>query len=85
MALNSVDFLLSEHVILEVNGTYWHADPRFYPDGPVHVSQKRTVEIYTKKMELLHSIGFQVIEIWEHDIKLNAHDAVISALNKIAN
>src|SRR5699024_281803 len=36
-----VDFMLSDGRALEVNGTFWHTDPRVYPDGPTFPAQVR--------------------------------------------
>ena len=64
-----VDFCLSDNKVLEVNGTYWHADPRVYPNGPEFPSQKQTVERYKKKIASLQSLGITIIELWELDLR----------------
>lgn len=78
-----VDFELPNKIVIEVNGTYWHSDPRFYPDGPIHKSQINVDRAYTKKMKVLKKLGYQVVEIWEHDVDQDATTAVVSALRKI--
>lgn len=62
-----VDFLLPNNRVLEINGTFWHSDPRKYPKGPVHESQKKTVKRYKRKLALLKSLGYTVLELWEAD------------------
>lgn len=65
-----LDFYIpSKNLAIEVNGTFWHADPRFYPDGPIHECQQRVAEKYKRKSEYLQEHGFRLIELWEHDIK----------------
>lgn len=73
------DFWLTEiGVALEVNGTYWHADPRVYPAprGPVQI---KCVERYNRKLDLCKRLGIRVIEVWELDLKKSPADAVLRA------
>lgn len=75
-----VDFLLDDKTVVEVNGTFWHSDPRAYPKGPIHASQHRVLKIYARKMTALKKMGIRVIEIWEIGIMDNATKAVREAL-----
>ncbi len=75
-----VDFKLDERTVIEVNGTYWHADPRVYSPDDLHVSQRRTLANYVKKMDALKSMGIRVIEIWELDFKQDPAGTVKAAL-----
>lgn len=76
-----VDFYLPEHhTALEVNGTFWHTDPRVYPNGPTHKSQKRTAIAYERKRKMLQKQGIRLIEVWELDFKNDAHACVKTAL-----
>lgn len=71
-----VDFWLTRReVVLEVNGTYWHADPRVYP-VPKEGLQARCVARYERKKKALLEMGVQVLEVWESDIKTDPTDAV---------
>lgn len=64
------DFWLSDpEAVVEVNGTFWHADPRIYPDGPVSCSQIRNAERWAKKMIAYQRVGVPVIVVWEADIR----------------
>lgn len=75
-----VDFyLVGSNQILEVNGTFWHSDPRLYPNGPEYQSQKELAEKYRKKIKFLKSKGYVVKEIWELDVEKNPVEAVRSA------
>lgn len=78
-----IDFLLKNRVALEVNGTFWHADPRSYPDGPIYPSQRRTAEGYARKSRLLRELGYCLVDIWEADIKESLVDAVDGVLRCI--
>lgn len=74
-----VDFRLSPTRVIEVNGTFWHADPRFYPDGPQSPAQLRTADRYRKKIAALDELGIEVVEIWEADIDKDVVQAVATA------
>lgn len=75
-----LDFLLISGEALEVNGTYWHADPRVYPDGPVHASQRRSHVLYERKRAALARLGVPLLEVWELDIEADPAKAVKAAL-----
>src|SRR6266487_844556 len=81
--LACVDFELDDKVVVEVNGTYWHSDPRFYPNGPIHKSQVHGHKTYTKKVRGLLELGYRITEIWEYDIQIDPTKAVTDALQKI--
>lgn len=76
-----VDFLLENKVILEVNGSFWHADPRLYPDGPKKPSQRKTVANDKRKAKILKELGYSLIVIWEIDIRENPQNAVSMLLS----
>lgn len=73
-----VDFFLEPNIVIEVNGTYWHADPRVYKK--MDSTQKRANSRYQKKMQHLNMLGFVVKELWEIDIRENAIDAISAVL-----
>lgn len=75
------DFYLPvTNTVLEVNGSFWHVDPRVFPNGPTHASQRRTLSKYARKMGLLAAQGIPVIEVWEQDLKADPHGSVQKAL-----
>jgi len=79
-----VDFMVGSKTVIEVNGTFWHADNRFYPDREnLSPSQRRTVERYCKKIDLLAKRGLNLIEIWEHDLSECCESAVSNAVRRI--
>ncbi len=79
-----VDFLLNGRFALEVNGTFWHADPRFFPDGPVYAAQRRTVTRYTAKVAALQALHVPLIEVWEADLEQGFVNAIGDALRGVA-
>lgn len=76
-----LDFMLDNGTALEVNGSYWHCDPRVYPNGPTKASQIRTAEQYEKKRAALKRLGIPLREVWELDIKADPVSAVRAALD----
>ena len=68
-----VDFKLGNKVI-EYFGTYWHADPRKYPDDNIMI-QKRKGAVSAKSIrdddneyiEQLAKAGYELLVVWELD------------------
>ena len=57
-------FVLSKNLLIEVNGTVWHRDPRFYKmtDDVKFIHQKDA-----EKINLAKKCGYDIIVIWQHD------------------
>lgn len=64
-------YLIDYDLIIEIDGDYWHANPLFYPNGPITKQQKYRVE--TDKRKYLHydKNNLKYIRIWENDILKN--------------
>lgn len=65
------DFRIKDGPIIEINGTYWHSDPRVYEGKELNRTQKRNaaVDEYKKKWALMH--GIPIYYVWEKDIREN--------------
>ena len=61
------DFLLEDGRIIEFNGSYFHSDPRVYPDGPKYDLQKVVQERWDIKMGACEELGYDVLVLWEAD------------------
>jgi G:T-mismatch repair DNA endonuclease (very short patch repair protein) len=72
-------WLIDAAGVIEVNGTYWHCDPRAYPAGPINAMQSRCVAKYRRKLELYERLGMRVGEVWEMDLKQEPREAVLRA------
>ena len=71
------DFLLECHsVAVEVNGTYWHSDPRAYPNGPKYKTQRKNIRAWNRKLDQAKRQGIRVLVLWEMDLK-NADDMYV--------
>jgi len=62
---------LEKKKIIEVNGTYWHADSRVYPKDDMIVCNGLTAAAVhardIEKSEYAKNFGYQVLVIWEID------------------
>lgn len=64
-----VDAFLPElGIAIEVNGTYWHCDPRAYPNGPTSPIQEKAIERDRRKQDAVERAGFRLLILWEKDI-----------------
>ncbi len=71
------DFIVKDKkILIEVNGTYWHADPRFYNENNMNVRQKFKVSKDKEKREYAESKGFKLLYIWEEDINKKDFSAI---------
>jgi G:T-mismatch repair DNA endonuclease (very short patch repair protein) len=75
-----LDFLLGDGRALEVNGTFWHSDPRVFPDGPQFPVQVRNAAAWVRKVAALEQVGIPLVCVWESDISEDAAKAVGVAL-----
>jgi very-short-patch-repair endonuclease len=61
-----VDFYLPDsNTIIQCDGCYWHGCPIHFPNHHQDNYQKGV-----KQKEKLESLGYTVIRLWEHDIKV---------------
>ena len=66
---HSYDFQI-DNVLVEIQGTYFHADPRFFKEGDI-ILGKEAREIWKKdafKKRVAISRGYKLVTFWEHDI-----------------
>lgn len=77
-----VDFYLPAYrAALEVNGTFWHADPRVYGGPELKPAQIRTLERYARKEAALRAMDIPILEVWEADVR---EDATLAVRNVLA-
>lgn len=80
-----VDFWLPDlGIFLEVNGTFWHTDPRTYPNGPIHDIQRRNAAAWDRKVRAIDALGIPLVIAWETDIRNNPAQAIETALGMAA-
>lgn len=61
-----VDFKI-KNLILEINGDYWHCNPKIYKT-PINSIQIKQIEKDKKRITRLKNLGFNVEIIWESDL-----------------
>ena len=77
------DFYLPEHnLLIEIDGGYYHADPRVVDENKLSPMQMRNKRIdeYKNRWALAH--GIPIIRIWEKDIR-EKPTQVLNELKKI--
>ena len=65
-----VDFIIGNKVI-EVQGDYFHANPEIYDKNSLNELQTKNVKNDIRKREFFYSNGYELLEVWEKDIKEN--------------
>lgn len=76
-----VDILVG-NTAFEVQGTYWHADPRFYKKDDIFQHNKTAEDIWARdssKKLFLESFGLKVVYLWQEDI-INNFDIIKSLI-----
>jgi len=76
------DFYLPKHnLIIEIDGSYYHSDPRLVKEENMNPMQKhnKRVDEYKDKWALAH--GIPIMRIWEKDIR-ETPDKVMKDLKK---
>lgn len=67
-------YINGSNILIEVNGDFWHANPRKYKIGDILPFPKKHVLAETlwkkdeKKIEIANKNGYKVITLWEMDI-----------------
>jgi len=81
----SFDFYISIYnVYIEVDGDYFHSNPKFYPDGPKTKTQKINWYRDIKKNQYCQQNDIKLLRFWECDI-LNNREEIICTLKKLLN
>ena len=62
------DFLLPNRLLVEVHGTYWHADPRSY-EGTALTREQRRNRLHDLDKKLFAAArGYRLHVVWEADL-----------------
>lgn len=65
----SLDFAFpNTKVGIECQGSYYHIDPRLYPNGPINAMQRRNFGRDKAKRKFMKQNGWRIIECWETEI-----------------
>jgi very-short-patch-repair endonuclease len=71
-------FLVGRKTIVECLGDYWHVNPAKYPAG-CDLTEQQLFNLTRDpiRMRDLRSRGFEVIELWEQDIKFEGAESLL--------
>ena len=82
--------LKNSNKIIEVNGDYWHGNPKLYKADDLllkgssqEITYKEKWAKDKKKIRFARNRGYKIIVIWEHDLK-NNYDRVLQKILKYA-
>lgn len=75
----SFDFAFPDvKIAIEVQGTFFHIDPRVYPDGPICAIQRRNFgRDKAKKKVCEDQEGWKIIEAWEKEINNGEFEEIL--------
>jgi G:T-mismatch repair DNA endonuclease (very short patch repair protein) len=62
------DFLLPGKMLVEVHGTYWHADPRRYDTKNLTPDQRRNLVHDIDKKHFAAARGYRLKVVWEAEL-----------------
>lgn len=76
-----IDILIPDkNICIEVQGTYWHCDPRFYSAEYYNKGADKTAEqIWSsdkQKKTLIESLGYSYYAVWEYDWRINKEETI---------
>lgn len=63
--------LLNKKIIIEVQGDYWHGNPKIYNKNQLSDLQIDMINRDKEKKYLLEQLGYKVIYLWEYDLIYN--------------
>jgi very-short-patch-repair endonuclease len=71
------------NILIEVNGDYWHCNPKIYKNGPINNMQKSHIKRDFAKKAFSSREGYYQITLWENDIKKTPNEIKDWMLKKI--
>lgn len=78
-----IDFVIENEYYVEINGDYWHANPRSFTNkNKLTITQKNNIVNDNNKKNFILSSGKKLIYIWEMDL-YNKIDSVEAFLEKL--
>jgi very-short-patch-repair endonuclease len=74
-------FIPDTNIIIEVDGDFFHSNPKFYPNGPIYKTQIQNDLRDQEKNQWAKDNGYKLLRFWETDINTNPTQ-VIETLKK---
>ncbi len=86
------DILLENKKIIEINGDYWHGNPKIYkPDDIILKGSSAEIKVSTKwekdRIKINHAIsnGYDMLIIWEYEMKTDINNVITKIKNYAGN
>jgi len=76
------DFVINNKII-EVQGDYWHGNPKFYNLDNINETQQKNINRDKRKRTYLLNKNYKILYIWEYDLKNNINKVENKILNFI--
>lgn len=84
ISLYSFDFYLPIfNVYVEIDGDYWHSNPKFYPNGPINAAQRKNFARDCEKNDFVKMQNLVLLRFWEDDIINNKEFVEQTLLEKL--
>lgn len=81
------DMLVSDNIVVEFNGDFWHANPLTYESEWINpLSNKTATEIWendVKKQRVAEDAGYKYIIVWENDYIADTTETVMDTVKQI--
>ena len=80
------DILFRNKKIIEVQGDFWHGNPKFYKETDILLNGLTVHDVWKKderKKKLIEKKGYTLYYLWESDINNMSDDEIIKALKMI--
>lgn len=78
------DFGSKKHkILLEVQGDYWHGNPKIYQKNQLNTTQKNNIKRDKEKTKFAKKNNMKLYTIWESDIKCNNFSVLEEIRNEI--
>jgi G:T-mismatch repair DNA endonuclease (very short patch repair protein) len=67
-----IDYIILPNIAIEIQGDYWHGNPKFYPDeNKLNTVQSKNILRDIKKEKWLIDNNYRYVAIWQNDLELN--------------
>jgi very-short-patch-repair endonuclease len=77
-------YIPSANLIIEIDGSYWHSDPRLLEGKELTPTQKRNKRVDKDKDKWAVEHKIPLLRIWEYDINHNPEDVMKMLTEKVA-
>lgn len=74
------DFIIGDHILLEINGDYWHANPKFYRASDMMREGITAQDVWDrdrKFRDCLAGTKFSIVYLWEYDMKKMTDEEIL--------